>query len=151
MLFDDGSLQHAGLYFAADAAGIWFNNHYHKGLPGTWPGADSPRRVPGGTGAALLIDRLRFERCGGVCEDYVVGDYEDSDLCLKLQETGGVIVYEPRAALYHFERRSISLHPGYTRTLACQYNRHVHHERWSGAIAALMAKPEFRPNAQQAI
>jgi GT2 family glycosyltransferase len=143
LLFDDGSLQHAGLYFALDQAGGWFNNHYHKGLPRAWPGADTPRRVPGGTGAALLIDRSSFERCGGVCEDYVVGDYEDSDLCLRLQQDGGVIVYEPGAELYHFERRSIAFHPGYTRTLACQYNRQLHHQRWAGTIAALMASPEF--------
>jgi len=143
LLFEDGSLQHAGLYFAHDPAGGWFNNHYHKGLPRAWPGADTPRRVPGGTGAALLIDRPSFERCGGVCEDYVVGDYEDSDLCLRLQKDGGMIVYEPSAELYHFERRSIALHPGYTRTLACQYNRHLHHQRWTGTIAALMASPEF--------
>jgi GT2 family glycosyltransferase len=147
LLFDDGSLQHAGLYFARDAAGNWFNNHYHKGLPRGWPGADTPRLVPGGTGAALLIDRARFEQAGGVCEDYVVGDYEDSDLCLRLQEAGGTIVYEPRAELYHFERRSISLHAGYMRTLACQYNRHVHHQRWDDAMSELMAMPAFSPGA----
>jgi GT2 family glycosyltransferase len=144
LLFDDGSLQHAGLYFARDPAGAWFNNHYHKGLPRHWPGADVARPVPGGTGAALLIERTAFERCGGVCEDYVVGDYEDSDLCLRLQQAGGIIVYEPRAELYHFERRSIAFHPGYTRTVACQYNRHVHHQRWDQAMSELMARPEYQ-------
>jgi GT2 family glycosyltransferase len=151
LLFDDGSLQHAGLYFARDAEGMWFNNHYHKGLPGAWPGADIARRVPGGTGAAVLIERARFEAAGGVCEDYVVGDYEDSDLCLRLQQAGGTIIYEPRAELYHFERRSISLHPGYMRTLACQYNRHLHQRRWADSMAALMDQAEFRPGAAMSI
>jgi GT2 family glycosyltransferase len=149
LLFDDGSLQHAGMYYARDTDGLWFNNHYHKGMPRGWPGADVARRVPGGTGAALLIERTRFESVGGVCEDYVVGDYEDSDLCLRLQDAGGSIVYEPRAELYHFERRSISLHPGYTRTLACQYNRHLHQQRWAETMATLMDTPEFRPSVKR--
>jgi GT2 family glycosyltransferase len=144
LLFEDGSLQHAGLYYARDDEGRWFNAHYHKGRPRGWPGSEQPRRVPGGTGAALLIDRARFEAANGVCEDYIIGDYEDSDLCLRLQAAGGSIVYEPRAELYHFERRSIALHPGYKHTLACHYNRHIHQLRWADEMAALMDLPEFR-------
>jgi len=144
LLFEDGSLQHAGLYFARDSDGRWFNTHYHKGRPRGWPGSDTPRMVPGGTGAALLIERAQFEAVGGVCEDYIIGDYEDSDLCLRLQAAGGRIVYEPRAELFHFERRSIALHPGYKHTLACHYNRHLHQQRWAGAMAELMDRPEFR-------
>jgi GT2 family glycosyltransferase len=144
LLFEDGSLQHAGLYFVRDSEGRWFNTHYHKGRPRGWPGSDTPRPVPGGTGAALLIDRAQFESVGGVCEDYIIGDYEDSDLCLRLQAAGGRIVYEPRAELFHFERRSIALHPGYKHTLACQYNRHLHQQRWAGAMAELMDRAEFR-------
>jgi GT2 family glycosyltransferase len=145
LLFDDGSLQHAGMYYERDADGLWFNRHYHKGMPRNWPGADRPRRVPGGTGAALLVERRAFEAVGGLCEDYVVGDYEDSDLCLRLQDAGGAIWYAPDAELYHFERRSIALHAGYQRTLACQYNRHLHHGRWDAAMTALMAERRYRP------
>jgi hypothetical protein len=61
-----------------------------------------------------------------------------------LQAAGGSIVYEPRAELYHFERRSIALHPGYKHTLACHYNRHIHQLRWADEMAALMDLPEFR-------
>jgi GT2 family glycosyltransferase len=147
LLFDDGSLQHAGMYYERDTDGMWFNRHYHKGMPRNWPGADRPRRVPGGTGAALLVERRAFEAVGGLCEDYVVGDYEDSDLCLRLQEAGGAIWYAPEAEMYHFERRSIALHAGYQRTLACQFNRHLHHGRWDGAMTALMAERRYQPGA----
>ena len=51
---------------------------------------------------------------------------------------GAAIAYVPEAELYHFERRSITLHSGYTRTLACQYNQHLHHARWAPAMASLM-------------
>jgi GT2 family glycosyltransferase len=74
-----------------------------------------------------------------VTEDYIIGDYEDSDLCLKLRAAGAAIAYVPQAELWHFERRSIAAHRGYTRTLASLYNRRLHHARWDSAITALMA------------
>lgn len=143
LLFDDGSIQHAGLFFQRDLDGMWLNAHYHKGMPRNWPGASQFRRVPGVTGAALLVRRHLFEAVGGICEDYIIGDYEDSDFCLRLHAAGGQTVYVPAAELFHFERRSIGLHKGYVGTLACRYNRRLHHQRWDDTIAALMSEPEF--------
>ncbi len=147
LLFDDGSIQHAGLFFERDADGMWYNAHYHKGMPRHWPAAQRRRRVPGVTGAALLIRRPLFEAAGGLSEDYIIGDFEDSDLCLRLQAAGAGIAYVPEAELYHFERRSIQLHKGYSETLASLYNRRLHHRRWDGAIAALMARRAHRAAA----
>jgi GT2 family glycosyltransferase len=144
LLFEDTSIQHAGLYFERDEDGVWFNRHYHKGMPRAWPGATRRRRVPGVTGAALLIRRTVFERIGGVCEDYIIGDYEDSDLCLRVGEAGGAILYVPQAELFHFERRSIRLHQGYAGTHAALYNRLLHHARWDSAMAAAMAEAARR-------
>jgi len=144
LLFDDGSIQHAGLYFDRDIDGIWFNAHYGKGMPRLWPSANRARAVPGVTGAALLVHRSLFEQVGGICDDYIIGDYEDSDFCLRLHKTGATIHYEPSAELFHFERRSIALHKGYAGTLACRYNRRLHHRRWDCIISDLMSRPEHR-------
>jgi GT2 family glycosyltransferase len=137
LLFDDGSIQHAGLTFARDIDGLWYNRHYFKGMPRGHAPANVARQVPGVTGAALMVRRALFEAVDGFTEDYVVGDYEDSDLCLKLRRAGAAIVYQPAAELWHFERRSISLHQGYIGTLASTYNRRLHAGRWSGEMAAL--------------
>ena len=141
LLFEDGSIQHAGLHFERDEDGIWFNRHFHKGMPRYWPDAQLRRDVPGVTGAALAIRRKLFEQIGGVCEDYIIGDYEDSDLCLRVRSAGSAITYVPEAELFHFERRSIGLHAGYTRTHAALYNRLLHHARWDDTITALMTEP----------
>ena len=143
LLFDDESIQHAGLFFQRDLDGLWLNAHYHKGMPRLWPSASKFRRVPGVTGAALLVHRHLFEAVGGICEDYIVGDYEDSDFCLRLHAINAQTAYVPTAELFHFERRSISMHTGYSGTLACRYNRRLHHQRWDDTITALMANPEF--------
>lgn len=142
LLFDDGSLQHAGLTFERDPQGRWYNTHLFKGYPRDWPAANQPRTVPGVTGAAMLLPRALYDAVGGFTEHYIVGDYEDSDLCLKIREQGCDIRYEPRAALYHFERRSIELHPGYSGTAASAYNRRLHAERWSDAMAEAIAECE---------
>jgi len=139
LLFDDDSLQHAGLYFWRDPRGRWFNRHFHKGYPCRWPAADVARAVPGVTGACVLIARERFAAVGGLSESYIVGDYEDSDLCLRLHEAGLSCWYEPSAVLYHFERQSIMKHDGYTRTAASEYNRWLHATRWAARMEAVMA------------
>jgi len=140
LLFEDGSLQHAGLFFERGPADEWFNSHYYKGFPRHHPPADELRLVPGITGAAFCVRREAFEAVGGFTTDYVIGDYEDSDLCLKLRTAGGEIAYVPKSELYHFERQSIRDHVGYARTLAATYNRRLHHARWAPTIASLMAR-----------
>jgi GT2 family glycosyltransferase len=138
LVFDDGSLQHAGLYFDRDAKGAWYNRHYFKGYPRDFAPANRAREVPGVTGAAFLVHRALYEAVGGLTEDFIIGDYEDSDLCLKIRAKGHAIRYEPAAELYHFERQSIRHHAGYTRTVACAYNRRLHATRWDAAMEETM-------------
>jgi GT2 family glycosyltransferase len=140
LLFEDGSIQHAGLFFRRGEDGQWLNDHYAKGFPRSYGPAQAAREVPAVTGAALCVRRAAFEAAGGLCTDYVVGDFEDSDLCLALREAGYGIGYEPAAELFHFERQSIAEHAGHARTLAGAYNRRLHHQRWDGALSALMAR-----------
>lgn len=138
LMFDDGSLQHAGLYFARGPGDDWYNCHYFKGFPRHYPPASQARQVPGVTGAAMLMRRAAWDEVGGFSASYIVGDYEDSDLCLRLRQAGFSILYEPAAELFHFERQSIVQHGGYAGTVAAAYNRRLHHRRWAPAIAALM-------------
>jgi GT2 family glycosyltransferase len=140
LLFDDGSVQHAGMLFRRGVDGQWLNYHYYKGFPRGFPAANLARRVPAVTGAALVVRRTAFEAVGGFCTDYVVGDFEDSDLCLALRAAGHEIGYEPAVEMLHFERQSISDHSGHARTLAGAYNRYSHHAKWDGQITALMAR-----------
>ncbi len=138
LLFEDGSLQHAGLYFARDQRGVWLNHHFYKGMPGNYSPAQIARTVPGVTGACLVTRKDIYDLVGGFTEDYVIGDYEDSDLCLKIRQIGFQVAYEPNVALYHFERRSIRRSRDYMRGLASQYNSWLHTKRWDDDIAELM-------------
>ncbi|WP_448192686.1 glycosyltransferase [Azospirillum sp. sgz301742] len=140
LLFDDDSLQHAGLYWERDDHGEWYNRHYYKGYPRDYAPAGRSRAVPAVTGACLAVRRATFERVGGLSEDYVIGDYEDSDFCLKVRAAGLTCRYAADVELYHMERQSITQHNGYERTPACLYNRRLHHARWDATITAITAR-----------
>ncbi|UVF20410.1 glycosyltransferase [Microvirga terrae] len=138
LLFEDGSIQHAGMYFSQDHRGYWLNQHFHKGMPRDYAPACEERVVPAVTGACLVTTRALFESVGGFTEDYVVGDYEDSDLCLKITMTERKIAYAPDIELYHLERKSMSLNSEYMRGIAWQYNCALHTERWRDVMIAAM-------------
>jgi GT2 family glycosyltransferase len=139
LLYDDGSLQHAGLFFKRDSRGTWLNHHYFKGMPSHYGPANAERPVPGVTGACVVLPRALFMEIGGFDDGYVIGDYEDSDLCLKIGRAGLGVVYVPSVALYHLERQSISKSTDYTRGVASQHNAWLQTRRWDRQIEALMA------------
>lgn len=138
LLFEDGSIQHAGMYFSQDHRGYWLNQHFHKGMPRDYAPAREERIVPAVTGACLVTSKPVFDAVNGFTEDYVVGDYEDSDLCLKITMTDRKIAYVPDIELYHLERRSMSLNVEYMRGIAWQYNCALHTERWHNLMIATM-------------
>ena len=150
LMFEDDSLQHAGMYFTRDPRGSWLNNHYFKGMPRDFALATVERSVPAVTGALIMLPRALFMDVGGFTDDYIIGDYEDSDLCLKVRQRGHDVRYVPAAELYHLERRSIQRHAGYMRGVAWEYNRRLHAERWSSFIEQVMAADAGEASASAA-
>jgi O-antigen biosynthesis protein len=140
LLYEDGSIQHAGLYFdRPDGAEAWSNEHYYKGLYRTLASANAARIVPAVTGACLLIDTGLYRELGGLRGIYVQGDYEDSDLCLRLYERGLDCWYVPDVELYHLEGQS---YPSVERRLSSEFNKWLHTEIWDSAIDQVMRRPE---------
>jgi GT2 family glycosyltransferase len=139
----DGSIQHAGMEFVfREDLGIWTNHHPRVGLD---PALDPLRQlteVPAVTGACMLIRREQFDLVGGWDTGYLVGDFEDSDLCLKLRDAGYKIGYLPSVQLTHLERQSFKLlGEGDFRTRVVIYNAVRHQQRW----------PQFLPTEPQEV
>jgi GT2 family glycosyltransferase len=138
LLFEDESLQHAGMYFRRSSAlGAWENAHYFKGLHGDLPAANVPRPVPALTAACMMIGRALYEEVDGLCSTYIQGDYEDSDLCLRLGEAGYENWYRPEVALYHLEGRSYATAD---RQANARYNTWLQTSLWSRRIERLMSE-----------
>ncbi|MGK7899285.1 MAG: glycosyltransferase [Xenococcus sp. (in: cyanobacteria)] len=138
LIYEDGSLQHAGMFFAQTTHPFWLTLHYYKGLPSNYNLAQKTRAVPAVTGACLMIEKELYDMVGGLTTDYVIGDFEDSDLCFKCRALGYESWYFADATLYHLERQSVPLNSSYHASLAWQLNGHLHQERWGEEIANLM-------------
>lgn len=140
LLYEDDSLQHAGMYFLrAPGSSVWENMHYFKGLSRATPAANVARPVPAVTGACMMVERERYRQLGGLRGQFVQGDYEDSDLCLRLREEGLASWYLPAAELYHLEAQS---YPNDLRRATSAYNTWLHSHLWDERIADVMAAHE---------
>jgi GT2 family glycosyltransferase len=141
LLYEDDSLQHAGLYFyRPPGSESWQNAHCFKGMHRDFPAANVPRPVPAVTAACMMIDRALYDGVGGLPLHYVQGDYEDSELCLRIAETGRRNWYLPSVELYHLEGQSYV--PG-ARRVPSEYNMWLHSQLHGEQIEAIMA--DFHP------
>ncbi len=136
LLCEDGSVQHQGMYFTAlsEFGGWMFGQHEAKGL--RYTGGAELRRCISITGACMLMERSLARRVGGFDEAYVIGDFEDSDLCLKLHRMGLACAVDPEVRLYHLERKSQASAALNWRMNMTLYNAWVHEHRWAETIAA---------------
>ena len=143
LLYEDDSIQHAGMYFNRGAFPnrLWLNQHYFKGFPRRYAPANVCRPVPAVTGACLMLQHELFEKLGGWDESYVQGDYEDSDLCLRAYQRGCQNWYLPEAELFHLEgqSRSSQLEENWWPN-ATYYNCWLQSRRWSETIEELAEK-----------
>jgi O-antigen biosynthesis protein len=89
LTYEDGSLLHNGLHFkkSTQIHGLLVIDHPGKGFP---PPEDSDNIivVPAVPGALLLISKNIFESVAGFDDAYLVCDYEDIDLCMKVRASG---------------------------------------------------------------
>ena len=103
LLFEDGSLQHAGHTYRTSI------DHVGFGLPGNAAGRGGllqrTRPVCGATAACLLTPMTVFDVVGGFSTLFPA-NYNDVDYSLKVRAAGFDVVYEPAAVLYHYESRS---------------------------------------------
>jgi GT2 family glycosyltransferase len=142
LLFPDGSVQHRGMQFVySESWSVWLNKHPLAGLDPRIDNADVLTEKPAVTGACLAINREIYDKIGGFDEGYLIGDFEDSDLCLKVHAEGLKIGYLPSAILTHLERQSFTLLGDTSfRTLVVRFNAWRHSKKWASDIAQIMKK-----------
>lgn len=107
LLFADGSVQHAGMdYETLPQFGSWsFPMHPGKGR--LFQAGPEPVVVaPAVTGACMLMTRDLADELGGFDPDYVIGDFEDADLCDRIRARGLDCAVDHRARAFHLERQS---------------------------------------------
>lgn len=112
LLFHDGMVQHAGMVNgqSTEIESMLVNHHPGKGLP--WAGGDAARNAELLTAACVLVRTEDYRAIDGFDESYIVGDYEDADLCQRLKGDEGQLYLVPQFKLWHLERQSQSVGVG---------------------------------------
>lgn len=105
LLYPDGTIQHAGTVIGIGGiAGHMFVN-----MPGERSGylhkASLMMDYSAVTAACMMMKRSLFEQLGGFEERLSVA-FNDVDLCLRANEAGYLVVYDPYACLRHYESKS---------------------------------------------
>ncbi len=106
LLYEDGSVQHEGMVMKPLAAkgGLAFPLHPRKGWrPRAGAGLERCDMV---TGACMLMRRSLAGQLGGFDESFIIGDFEDADLCVRLRAAGHLAAVDHDVQLYHLERQS---------------------------------------------
>jgi GT2 family glycosyltransferase len=79
----------------------------------------------------MVLRHADWEAVGGFGEDYAIGDFEDADLCRKLQARGLRCAVDTDARLFHLERRSQAAPSGWRHNLTL-FNAWTFQLRWGG-------------------
>jgi len=136
LILPTGRLQEAGSIIWADGT----TNGFGRGLDPEDPTVMIRRDVDYCSGAFLMTPRWAWERLGGFDEAYAPAYYEEADYCMRLRQLGLRVVYEPTAAVDHFEFGS-EARAGDAVALS-ERNRAIFVGRHAGALSS------FRPRAQ---
>jgi len=120
LLYADKTIQHAGVALSRTNL---LPYHIYRQMPSDHPIVNQRREFQVVTGACLLIRKELFDSIGGFDERFRNG-FEDVDLCLKVQEAGQKVIYQPKSVLFHLESQT----PG--RKTHDEYNAQLLLERW---------------------
>jgi GT2 family glycosyltransferase len=135
LLYGDGSVQHQGMIFTKlPEFGNWlFPDHPGKGMRGA-ASAGLSRHISI-TGACMLMRRDVAVELGGFNEAFIIGDFEDTDLCLRLHGMGLDSAVDMGVQMYHLERKSQATSAQRWRMNLTLYNAWVHEKLWADTIA----------------
>ena len=155
LLYEDESIQHDGMKFYRSPFqnDLWTNTHPGKGLPPEIIKTQSHLTdVEAVTGACVLLSLENFIKLDGLDENYILGDYEDSDLCLRARQKGFSIKLNRLTHLYHLERQSQSLvSADMWKQELTYYNCWYHTRQWNDDIVTLKQQSDFASELSSAV
>ena len=141
LLYADGSIQHEGCFFRplAEFGGWTFVEHTNKGRRPSETG--ELVSAPMITAACLVMPMPLARELGGFDESYVIGDFEDADLCRRIARQKLAVAVDTSVVCHHLERQSQARLGGHWRMNLTLFNAWVHQRRWIGPATQKAGKP----------
>ena len=143
LLYFDDTVQHAGVIIGLGGiCGEGFQK-FPKESGGYQNRILCPQDMSAVTGACLMTKKSVFMEVGGMDGELQIA-YNDIDYCLKVRQTGRLVVYNPFALLHHYEYKSRGAED--TAKKLARYNHEVDifTTRWAAMISE--GDPYYNPN-----
>ena len=105
LYYPDGTIQHAGTIIGVyGVAGHVFKGLY-KNAHGYFSRDSHIQNLSAVTAACMMAKRSVYEEVGYMDEKFAVA-FNDIDFCLKIIQSGKLIIYNPFVELIHYESKS---------------------------------------------
>ena len=137
LLYSDHTIQHDGMSVERweKQQAFFINAHPRQGMPNKlipeYVVSDTSCLL---TAACLLMPRPVFEGVGGFDTRFFLGDFEDSDLCLKILETGKKLGIVREEGIFHLERQSFKQVDSLLRQRITLTNSNIYSNRWRAVL-----------------
>jgi len=106
LLYPNGRVQHGGVILGMGGVGRHFHLGRQRHDPGYFGRALLQQDLSAVTAACLAMRRKVFDEVGGFNGRDLRVAFNDVDLCLRIRQSGYLIVWTPLAELYHHESAS---------------------------------------------
>lgn len=143
LYYEDDTVQHAGVIIGfGGMAGHTFigmdredNGYFSRSI--------CTQDLSAVTAACMMTKKSVFEEVNGLDEELIVA-FNDIDYCLRVRETGKLVIFNPYAELYHYESKSRGLENSAEKVE--RFNREVAFftKRWEGILKD--GDPYYNPN-----
>ncbi|SFU72885.1 Glycosyltransferase, GT2 family [Methylobacterium sp. 174MFSha1.1] len=104
-------IQHGGIVLGTGGLVTHAHRHFPGKAPGYLASLRATHRVSAVTAACLAVETEKFRAVGGFDEAAFAVDFNDVDLCLRLEAAGYRTMMVPGAVLYHHEAASRRWNP----------------------------------------
>lgn len=143
LLYNDHTVQHAGVLVGAGGLGDHVFKGIHEDDPGYMGRAISSQDVSAVTAACLLVKRSVYEEVGGLEDEFQVA-FNDVDFCLKVRKAGYLIVYDADVKLFHYESKSRGMEDTTERFIRFGNEMMLLNSKWD--ILSTFVDPYYNPN-----
>ncbi|MBE7200200.1 MAG: glycosyltransferase family 2 protein, partial [Parafilimonas terrae] len=106
LLDGEGRIQHGGIILGTGGLATHGHRHFPGEAPGYLSTLRAAHRVSAVTAACLMVEADKFWSVGGFDADNFAVDFNDVDLCLRLNVAGYRTMLAPEAVLHHREAAS---------------------------------------------
>ena len=133
LYYQDDTIQHAGIVLGiGGVAGSMFTGMKRE-RSGYLHKAALMQDLSAVTAACMMMDRQVFAGVGGFEEKLSVA-FNDVDLCLRVNQAGYYVVYDPYAELYHFESKTRGTEDSKEKVRRFQNEIEFLRTRWEGLL-----------------